>query len=78
MKQWDVYLADVPFEDLPEVKLRPVIILEDSVIVVDCLKMTSQPPRRGEYVFEILERGWPFKADYRAYFEKTCTRTTSL
>lgn len=52
MKQWDVYLADVPFEDLPEVKLRPVIILEDSVIVVDCLKMTSQPPRRGEYVLK--------------------------
>lgn len=52
MKKWDVYIADVPFEDLPQAKARPVIILSDFVVFVDCLKMTSQPPRRGEYVLK--------------------------
>lgn len=52
LNQWDVYLADVPFEDLPRTKVRPVIVLEDSVVIVDCLKMTSQPPRPGEYVLK--------------------------
>lgn len=49
MRKWDVYLANVPFEDLPESKKRPVIILGDSVVAVDCLKMTGHPPRRREY-----------------------------
>ena len=47
MMKWDIYIADVPFEDLPETKLRPVVVLEDSVILIDCLKMTSQAPRQG-------------------------------
>lgn len=51
-KKWEIYLADVPFEDMPQSKVRPVIVLEDSVLVVDCLKMTSQPPRPGEYVLK--------------------------
>lgn len=49
MKRWDIYIADVPFEDLPESKLRPVLILDGDVLLVDCLKMTSHPPRPGEY-----------------------------
>ena len=52
MTPWDIYVADVPFEDLPQSKLRPVIILADSVLVVECLKMTSKPPRPGEYVLQ--------------------------
>lgn len=52
MTPWDVYIANVPFEDLPQSKPRPVVILADSVLVVDCLKMTSQPPRRGEYALQ--------------------------
>ena len=52
MTPWDIYIADVPFEDLPQSKLRPVIILGDSVFVVDCLKMTSKPPRPGEYALQ--------------------------
>lgn len=53
MMKWDIYIADVPFEDLPETKLRPVVVLEDSVILIDCLKMTSQAPRPGEYVLKM-------------------------
>lgn len=52
MRAWDIYIADVPFEDLPQAKPRPVIILEDTVIMIHCLKMTSQPPRRGEYILQ--------------------------
>lgn len=50
VRKWDVYLANVPFEDLPVSKPRPVIILNDMTIVVLCIKMTGQPPRSGEYV----------------------------
>lgn len=53
--KWDIYLADVPFEDLPQSKLRPVIVLEGSAVVVECLKMTSHPPRPGEYVLRKWE-----------------------
>lgn len=52
MKKWDIYLADVPFEDVPKTKIRPVIILDDSTVLIDCLKMTSQRPRSGEYVLQ--------------------------
>jgi hypothetical protein len=52
VKKWDIYFANVPFEDIPQAKPRPVIVLEDSTVVVDCLKMTSQPPRQGEYVLQ--------------------------
>lgn len=40
MTPWDVYIANVPFEDLPQSKPRPVVILVDSVLVVDCLKIS--------------------------------------
>lgn len=52
MRKWEIYLADVPFEDLPQSKVRPVVILDDEALMVDCLKMTSQPPRPGEYVLK--------------------------
>ena len=52
MRKWEIYLAFVPFEDLPESKLRPVLVLEDSSVIIDCLKMTGQPPRQGEYVLK--------------------------
>ena len=49
MKRWEVFLARVPFEDLPEEKVRPVLILAEGDEFVECIKMTSKPPRRGEY-----------------------------
>ena len=54
MTPWDIYIANVPFEDVPQSKLRPVIILKDFVLTADCLKMTSKPPRRGEYALDSL------------------------
>lgn len=52
MRKWDVCIAAVPYEDLPTVKVRPVVVLEDKIIAVYCLKMTSQSPRKGEYVLQ--------------------------
>ena len=52
MNQWDIYLANVPFEDLPETKIRPVLILDAACVAIDCLKMTSHAPRSGEYALK--------------------------
>lgn len=52
MNRWDIFLADVPFEDVPQSKVRPVLVLDDAAFLVDCLKMTSHPPRAGEYVLQ--------------------------
>jgi hypothetical protein len=46
---WEVWAADVKFEDSPEVKRRPVLILENKQIYAVCLKMTGTEPRCGEY-----------------------------
>ena len=50
MKKWDIYIADVPFEDFSQKKVPPVLILEDAVVFISCLKMTSHAPREGEYL----------------------------
>ncbi len=47
--KWDIYLANVPYEEIAQAKIRPVIVLDDQTVLVDCLKMTSKPPRPGEY-----------------------------
>lgn len=47
--RWDVWAADVKFEDSPKIKSRPVLILEGKAIYVICLKMTGAEPRYGEY-----------------------------
>lgn len=52
MSKWDIYLANVPFEDISQTKIRPVVILDDSAIVIDSLKMTSHKPRQGEYALQ--------------------------
>lgn len=54
-KRYDVCIANVPFEDLPQSKVRPVLILDVETMTVECLKMTSQPPRKGEYVLQMWQ-----------------------
>lgn len=49
-RPWDVWLADVRFDDIPDSKRRPVIVTEDNGTSVLVLKCTSKPARRGEYV----------------------------
>lgn len=49
-KKWEIYLAKVRYEDIPGSKVRPVLMLQSGDMVpIDCLKMTGQPPRIGEY-----------------------------
>ena len=52
MNKWDVCLAKVPFEDVKGLKVRPVLVLEDRALMLDCLKMTGHAPRKGEYVLK--------------------------
>lgn len=46
---WEVWAAKVKYEDSPQVKSRPVLILEDKTVFAVCLKMTGTAPRPGEY-----------------------------
>lgn len=54
--RWDVWAANVKFEDSDTIKPRPVLILADRGTHIICLKMTKTAPRRGEY----LLREWQF------------------
>ena len=51
--RWEIWEADVPFEDKKQSKLRPVLILSEEEALVLSLKMTSHEPRykklEGEY-----------------------------
>ena len=52
IEPFSIYWADVPYEDIPESKVRPVIILEDSVILVNILPITSNTSRPDNYVLK--------------------------
>ena len=55
-RRWEVWLANVKFEDSNLIKTRPVIVAEDKTVYFLCYKITGQPPRtniQGEY--EIIE-----------------------
>jgi hypothetical protein len=48
-------MADVPFEEICDSKIRPVLII-DHQIMVFCLKMTSQKPQtKDDYQIKVLE-----------------------
>ena len=46
---WQVWWANVRYEDSNEVKNRPVLILDTEKMIAVALKMTSHEPRRGDY-----------------------------
>ena len=50
MRKWEIYLAYVQYEDISGGKLRPVLVIdENTAYPICCMKMTSHPPRSGEY-----------------------------
>ena len=53
LERWDIWEADVVFEDKEGSKKRPVVILSSDEYIVLSLKMTSHEPRykklEGEY-----------------------------
>ena len=60
MNRWDVYWADVPFEDDPtQGKCRPVIIAKDAAVYVLTLRVTTHSPREYDpYDYQLTE--WQF------------------
>lgn len=52
-QRWEIWEADVPFEDKPGSKRRPVLFLSETGMLVLSLKMTSHEARykklEGEY-----------------------------
>jgi len=47
-RPWEVWWADVAFEDQPErTKRRPVLVLDRQTCIVLSLKITSHAPREG-------------------------------
>ena len=51
--KFDIWLAEVPFEDIDESKERPVLILDHVRKEVFCLRMTSKNPQTSTD-FEVL------------------------
>lgn len=53
MKRWEIWEADVPYEENKGHKKRPVLILSETDMIVFSLKMTSHKARykklEGEY-----------------------------
>lgn len=45
IKPWDVWWAYVKFDDSPEIKRRPVVVLQTGEIVIVALKVTSHEER---------------------------------
>jgi len=63
---WQVWWANVKFEDSDEVKKRPVLILDTEKMIAFALKMTTHEPRRGDYILLDWQRACLPK--------KTCVR----
>ena len=64
MKRWDVYWANVPYEDAPEQKkTRPVVICIDKTVYALVIKVTSQQKRKDA------------QYDYQLAFWKECGLT---
>ena len=60
MKRWDVYWADVPYEDDPaQSKRRPVVIAKDNTLYVLTLRVTSKGPRENDQ-YDVVLTQWQF------------------
>lgn len=58
MKRWEIYWADVKFEETNGSKIRPIVILNDNVAFVVGLGVTSSSPRpeSKDYVIKDWEQ----------------------
>jgi len=58
---WEVWWAEVYFEDHPEeAKRRPVLVLENQTCIVLSLKITSHPPRMDSFMGEYALQKWHY------------------
>ena len=51
-QRFDLVLAEVPFEDCAESKIRPVLIVDNEAYLVRCFGVTSNPSRPEDYVIK--------------------------
>lgn len=58
MKRWEIYWAEVKFEETEETKTRPVVIINDTMAFVLAFGVYSQIPRPGmnDYVIRDWEK----------------------
>lgn len=56
MKRWEIYWANVPFEDQPAVgKMRPVIVCADKQVYVLTIKVTHHEAREcSPYDYQLI------------------------
>lgn len=60
MNRWDIYWADVPFEeDCSQKKSRPVIIAKDNSIYVLVIRITSHETRDND-PYDYLLQEWKY------------------
>lgn len=50
-QKWEVWFADVQFDDGTKSKKRPVVVIDDKIAYLLCYKVTGQEPKpyRKEY-----------------------------
>lgn len=70
MNRWDIYWADVPFEDNPQLsKIRPVIVCADRKVYVLAVKVTTHEKREiNPYDYSLIfwrESGLPSESVVR-------------
>lgn len=54
MNKYDIYLADVPFQETDETKLRPILILNDAAFLVSIFPITSKG-KTAQTHYKIIE-----------------------
>lgn len=52
MEEFELYWAEVEFQDIEESKLRPVMIIDSNAYLVSCLSVTSNTSRPEDYVIK--------------------------
>lgn len=57
IEQWDVWFANVPFEDTKEIKKRPVIIISVEPLQVLSIKVTSHESRKND-PYDVALKKW--------------------
>jgi len=56
-KQWEIWDANVKFDDSDEIKKRPVLVIDAESGIAIALKMTTHPPRDdNEYILKDWEK----------------------
>lgn len=56
-RNWEIWLVDMPFEDVTGTKVRPALVIDCRVVGVLVAKMTTHPPRSNS-PFEYVMIDW--------------------